>query len=104
MFRSLSQELVEVLEFFIRAGIGVLYIRHDDFVVVHELGERLAEHWVDPVCPGHLDLPEVPLSSHLIVDQRHKHKLVLQAHRPASGLDSHGFYSGPDMLVDFVKI
>ena len=53
-----GQQLVGVTEFFVRAGIGVLYIRHDEFIVVDELGERLADHWVGPVGPGHLDLHE----------------------------------------------
>ena len=66
-------------EFFVKAGIGVLYIRHDDVIVVDELGEGLAEHRVSPVGPGH----EVLLTSRLIVDQRHRNKLVLQVYRLA---------------------
>ena len=56
-----GQELVKVTEFFIIAGVGTLYILHDEFVVVHELREWLAKHWVEPVYPGHLNITEVTL-------------------------------------------
>ena len=100
MSRSSRQRSCWGTEFFVGVGVGSLYIIHDESVVFHELGEGLAEDWGEAPVPGHVLVLEVPITSELIVDERHKHKLVPQVHSSAPDLDIHVLYYRLDMFVE----
>ena len=64
-----GQQLVGVTQFLVRVRVGLLHISQDEVIVVNKLGEGLAHDRVGPVGPEEVHIQEVPVTSHLVVDQ-----------------------------------
>ena len=75
----------------------------DLVIVLHELGEGLADHGNVSDRPVLVQLEKVPITGFLVVNQRHKHKLVLQLHVGFPDLDLHVGYHVFGHFVDAKK-